>query len=68
MKKMTLEQKCALLSGKSVFQTRAFPKQGIPAIWLSDGPQLPNLFVLQCVSLTVKYARFNMFYIIIYNI
>lgn len=38
MKKMTLEQKCALLSGKSVFQTRAFPKQGIPAIWLSDGP------------------------------
>ena len=38
MKKLTLEQKCALLSGKSVFQTRAFPDKGIPAIWLSDGP------------------------------
>lgn len=36
--KMTLEQKCALLSGKSVFQTREFKKLGIPAIWLSDGP------------------------------
>ena len=36
--KMTLEQKCALLSGKSVFQTREYKNLGIPAIWLSDGP------------------------------
>lgn len=36
--KMTLEQKCALLSGKSVFQTREYKNLGIPSIWLSDGP------------------------------
>ena len=36
--KMTLDQKCALLSGKSVFQTREYKKLGIPSIWLSDGP------------------------------
>ena len=35
---LTLEEKCALLSGASVFQTRAFKKKNIPAIWLSDGP------------------------------
>lgn len=35
---LTLEQKCALLSGGSTFQTRALPGCGIPAIWLSDGP------------------------------
>ena len=36
--KMTLDQKCALLSGKSVFQTREYKNLGIPSIWLSDGP------------------------------
>ena len=38
IKKLTLEQKCALLSGKNTWQTQTYPKQGVPAIWLSDGP------------------------------
>lgn len=36
--KLNLEQKCALLSGDTVFTTRAYQKAGIPAITLSDGP------------------------------
>ena len=36
--RMTLAQKCAILSGADVWHTRAFEKQGIPAIALSDGP------------------------------
>ncbi len=36
--KMTLKQKCALLSGKDVWHTRAVEEAGIPAIMLSDGP------------------------------
>ena len=36
--KLSLEQKCALLSGKNTWQTQDYPKQGVPAIWLSDGP------------------------------
>ena len=36
--KLSLEQKCALLSGKNTWQTQQYPKQGVPAIWLSDGP------------------------------
>ena len=35
---LTLEQKCALLSGGGTFTTRAYPKAGIPSITLSDGP------------------------------
>ena len=35
---LDLEQKCALLSGGTVFTTRALPGKGIPAITLSDGP------------------------------
>ena len=36
--KLSLEQKCALLSGKNTWQTQDYPKQGVPAVWLSDGP------------------------------
>ncbi|MCD8068892.1 MAG: glycosyl hydrolase, partial [Lachnospiraceae bacterium] len=35
---MTIEEKCALLSGKSTWETRDFPHHHIPSIWLSDGP------------------------------
>ena len=35
---LTLEEKCALLSGGTTFGTRALPKRGIPAIQCSDGP------------------------------
>ena len=28
----------ALLSGKNTWQTQDYPKQGVPAIWLRDGP------------------------------
>ena len=38
IQKLTLEQKCMLLSGKNVFETYEIKKAGIPAIWLSDGP------------------------------
>ncbi|MGI6107525.1 MAG: beta-glucosidase [Lachnospiraceae bacterium] len=36
--KMTLEQKCALLSGSGEWNSRGFKKAGIPAMTLSDGP------------------------------
>ena len=38
IQKLDLEQKCALLSGGTVFDTRALPGKGIPSITLSDGP------------------------------
>ena len=38
IKTLNLEQKCALLSGETVFTTRDFSEKGIPAITLSDGP------------------------------
>nr|WCA46485.1 MAG: beta-glucosidase [uncultured bacterium] len=38
MDKMTLEEKAAFLSGKNVWQTRDFPRLGIPSIACSDGP------------------------------
>lgn len=36
--RMTLEEKCALLSGDTAFTTRAYPHHGIPAMQFSDGP------------------------------
>ncbi len=36
--KMTLVQKCALLSGAETFKSRGYPQFGIPQMWLSDGP------------------------------
>ena len=35
---LTLEQKCALLSGAGTFTTRGYQKAGVPSITLSDGP------------------------------
>lgn len=38
LSKLTLDQKCALLSGADVFKTREIPAAGISSIWLTDGP------------------------------
>lgn len=38
LEKLTLEQKVALLSGRDVWSTYAFPKAGVPSMVLSDGP------------------------------
>ena len=38
LKELTLEEKCALLSGAETFKTRGMPEHGISQIWLSDGP------------------------------
>ncbi len=38
IKKMTLEEKAAFLSGKNEWQTRDFTRLGIPSIFCSDGP------------------------------
>lgn len=36
--RMTMEEKAAFLSGKTVWQTWDFPRLGIPSIFCSDGP------------------------------
>lgn len=38
IKKMTIEEKAAFLSGKNVWQTREIERLSIPSIFLSDGP------------------------------
>ena len=38
LKKLTLEQKTALLSGRDVWSTCAFPQAGVPSMVMSDGP------------------------------
>ncbi|MFK4762406.1 glycoside hydrolase family 3 C-terminal domain-containing protein [Microbacterium sp. ZW T5_45] len=35
---LTLLEQAALLSGADVWQTRALPRVGVPAVWMSDGP------------------------------
>ena len=35
---LSLEEKCALLSGADSFKTREYPRYGIPGMWLADGP------------------------------
>ena len=38
VEKMTIEEKAAILSGKTVWQTREIDRFSIPSIFLSDGP------------------------------
>ncbi len=38
LSQMTLEQKCALLSGETPFTTQAFENLGVPSLSFSDGP------------------------------
>lgn len=38
VEKMTLEEKCSLLSGGGQFTTKSVKRLGIPAMYLSDGP------------------------------
>ncbi len=38
IEKLTLKEKCLLLSGQDVWHTRGFPEAGVPSITLSDGP------------------------------
>ena len=37
VEKMTIEEKAAILSGKTVWQTREIDRLSIPSIFLSDG-------------------------------
>lgn len=38
LRRLTREQKVALLSGRDVWHTHAFPQAGVPGMLLSDGP------------------------------
>ena len=57
--KLSLREKCALLSGETVFTTRGYKNAGIPAITLSDGPngvrkQAGSKFSLEIMSACFK--------------
>ena len=39
IKKMSLEEKALMMSGKDTWQTQDFPQYGIPSMMQSDGPQ-----------------------------
>ena len=38
IKKMTLEEKALMMSGKNMWQSQDFPQYGIPSMMMSDGP------------------------------
>ncbi|MBQ3558167.1 MAG: glycoside hydrolase family 3 C-terminal domain-containing protein [Agathobacter sp.] len=38
IKKMTLEEKALMMSGKNTWQTQDYPQYGIPSMMMSDGP------------------------------
>ena len=38
IKKLTLEEKCYILSGRDFWSTYSYEKKGVPSINLSDGP------------------------------
>ena len=38
IKKMSLEEKALMMSGKNTWQTQDYPQYGIPAMMMSDGP------------------------------
>lgn len=38
IEQLTLEEKAALMAGKSVWETKDYPEKGVPSIFLSDGP------------------------------
>lgn len=38
IEKLTLLEKAALLTGKSVWETRDLPRHGLRSLWLADGP------------------------------
>ncbi|MBQ4381358.1 MAG: glycoside hydrolase family 3 C-terminal domain-containing protein [Oscillospiraceae bacterium] len=38
LKQMTLEEKCAFLSGYTTWESRSFSRLGIPSFFMSDGP------------------------------
>ena len=38
IKKMTLEEKALMMSGKNTWETVDYPQYGIPSMMMSDGP------------------------------
>ena len=38
IQQLTLEEKAAMMAGKSVWETKDYPEKGVPSIFMSDGP------------------------------